>query len=155
MTAALHPTVKDLRLWRRLVKQARIMAANPEGAAGDLKAAARAARRAVAPSQDALVRFGAPLIRLADDFAGMGGIARACRAPELSWLAEGLSPLVGAEAAGGGAEVRAPRGRVQVVSGGVGGSKTMRLANRLGLTLAPEDREDPRPERAPRADLDG
>lgn len=155
MTAALHPTVKDLRLWRRLVKQARIMAANPEGAAGDLKAAAKAARRAVAPSQDALARFGAPLIRLADAYAAMDGETRRAHVGQLGWLAEGLSPLVGGEGSGEGAELRAARRRVQVLGGGVGGGKTMRLANRLGLTLPPEDREDPRPERAPRADLDG
>lgn len=152
MTGPLYPGVNDLRLWRRLVKHARAMAANPGGAAGDLKAAAKAARRAVAPSHEAQARLTSPLIRLADDFAAMGGVARANRAGELSWLAEGLAPLVGAEARSGSP---GHRPRLDRPAGAGRPTLTQGLTNRLGLRILPEEHDDPRPVRAPRADIDG
>lgn len=145
MTASLHMTARDLADWRALVKHARAAAKAPTGAGGDLRAAARRAFRAVAPSIDVRDRIALPLRRLAEAWAGMDNATRMANAERLDWLAEALAPLVGAPTG-----LFAPRPR-----------KLRREwpAERLRFLPLPEDLvarvDDPRPEREPRRDIHG
>lgn len=139
MTAPLNPTTTDLRKWRRLVKQARIMAATPAGAAGDLRSAAKEAFNAQAPSHDVLIRLCVPLRRLAEAFPAMDDATRRENAATLAWLAEALAPLVGETAA-----------TAQTGTASPGAGERLRLRPPAGSMA-----DDPRPEPAPRRDIFG
>jgi len=135
-----HPTTRDLQAWRLLCRRAREAAANPAGPGGDLKAAARVAFRAVAPSRTAQTTICAPFVRLAEAWAPMGDAARRANAATLLWLADALGPLVGVPE-----PEQRPRPKVERPAG-----------LRLGLHVPIEPLiGEPRPERAPRADLEG
>lgn len=152
-----HPTATDLAAWRKLIRKARVMAANPTAPLGDLLAAAKAAAPRPVPSDEALTRFASPLVRLAQAWPAMDDAARKANADRLSWLAEGLGPLVGATAD-------------QVFSGPIGGGMTstpVRRAldaiaaapltgqDRLRFQALADEGEGPRPEPAPRRDIFG
>lgn len=139
MTGPLYPTLTDLKRWRRLVRQAQLMASNPTLPVGDLASAAKEARKAVAPSHEAQMNICSPLIRLSETYPAMDDGARRENAERLRWLAVALSPLVG--------------GRDRPL-----GRRVLNVAereNRLGLHVPATDPEDPRPEPAPRRDIFG
>lgn len=142
MSPTLHPTTRDLQLWRALCKQAWKAEANPAGAGGDLRAAAKRAEKAVAPSVEALKTFGSPLVRLGLTWAAMDDAARVANAATLRWLADGLGPLVGAERRIG--PVPSSRARALRTVGVPG--------QRLGLHVPPEPHERAAP---PRRDIFG
>ena len=137
MSPTLHPTTRDLQLWRALCKQAWKAEANPVGAGGDLRAAAKRAEKAVAPSVEALKTFGSPLVRLGLTWAAMDDAARVANAATLRWLADGLGPLVGAERRIGAVPAAKARAHRTV---GVPGQ-------RLGLHVPPEPHEREAPMR--------
>lgn len=135
-----HPTTRDLQAWRTLCKQARRMAAEPAGAAGDLRAAAASANRAVAPSAEALKYLCAPLTRLGLAYATMDTVTRQANVERLLHLAEGLEPLVGVEAP-------TITGLVRAMASGTRGEPL-----RFQPPVEPEETLTPRP---PRADIYG
>lgn len=137
MSVTLHPTTRDLQLWRALCKQAWKAEANPVGAGGDLRAAARRAEKAVAPTVEALKTFGSPLVRLGLAWAAMDDATRTANAGTLRWLADGLGPLVGAERRSGLMPRSTPIARG---SAGIPGQ-------RLGLHVPPEPHEREAPMR--------
>ena len=141
-----HPTTRHLTAWRRLVRQARLISRAPTAPMGDLLAAAKTASKAVAPSDEALTRFAAPLVRLAQAWPAMDDAARGANAERLWWLAEGLSALVGETEEGGlfGARPPAVVAAARVIA-----------PERLRFQPPVEPFDDPRPARAPRADLEG
>lgn len=141
MTGPLYPTLTDLKRWRRLTRQAQLMASRPTLPVGDLSSAAKGAREAVAPSREAQMNICSPLIRLAEAWPGMDDAAKRETADRLMWLAVALAPLVG------GRSTPLKRTALGVVE----------RENRLGLHVpAPEPMiGDPRPEPAPRRDLEG
>lgn len=145
---AFHMGVADVRAWRRLVKHARACAANPTGPAGDLRAAATA-RNVVCPSAEARDHICIPLRRLGGAFAAMSGVKRVDHAPELRRLADALAALVG--------ETREAPERARYGIPMHLAPQLNSYGNRLGLHLPPEPllADDPRPERAPRADIEG
>lgn len=153
MTAFLHMTARDLADWRALVKHARAAVKTPGGAGGDLRAAAKRAFRAVAPSIDVRDRIALPLRRLAEAWAGMDDATRAANRDTLGWLAEALAPLVGSPEPAPAPVRPAPVGR-RPVDGAAG-----RLREPLRFVRLPEDMPglngDPRPEREPRRDIHG
>jgi hypothetical protein len=141
MTAPLYPTLTDLKRWRRLVRQAQLMAANPTLPVGDLASATKEARKAVAPSREAQANICSPLIRLAEAWPDMDDGTRRGNAERLMWLAVALAPLVG-----GRDRPLSPRRLGEVAR-----------QNRLGLHIPPAEpmADEPRPEPAPRRDIFG
>lgn len=110
MTRPLNPTAADFRKWRRLIKEARRIAAQPRGAAGDLRAAAAAARRAVGPTHELLTATCSPLIRLAEAYPALSDDCLDKAAETLGRLAGELAPHVNApEGASPAQMVRAAR----------------------------------------------
>lgn len=146
MTEAFDMRLSDLQAWRRLVRRARACAADPATSAGDLKEAVKATARAVCPSAEARSAITMPLRRLAGEWPAMNRATRAANADKLLWLAGALAPLVGMEdeAAPGHRALKAIR------------PPALRAQDRLRLQAPLEPMaDDPRPERAPRADLEG
>lgn len=140
MTGPLYPTLTDLKRWRRLVRQAQLMAASPTLPVGDLAAAAKDACKAVAPSRDAQLNICSPLIRLAEAWPAMDDGTKRENADRLMWLAVALSPLVG------GRETPLTRRTLEDVE----------RQNRLRFQPPAEPMaDDPRPEPAPRRDIFG
>jgi len=96
MTRTYSPTAADFRKWRRLVKQALVVAAQPRGPAGDLRAAAATARRAQAPDSDLHLKVCSPLLRLAEAWPTLSDACLDTSAETLRRLAETLAPHVNA-----------------------------------------------------------
>lgn len=91
----LQPTKADFRKWRRLIKAVRDVARNPLGPGGDLRAAAVTARRAVAPTRELWLSVCSPMVRLGEDFPGLGDACRAKAVETLTGYADVLGPVVG------------------------------------------------------------
>lgn len=85
----------DARKWRRLIREARRTAADPYGNAGELIAAARTARRAVAPDTPTQLHVTSPLIRHAEAFGDLSTACRAAAAETMKGLADRLAVIVG------------------------------------------------------------
>lgn len=85
----------DARKWRRLVKEARRVAADPFCHAGDLIAAAKTARRAVAPDSETLAEVASPLIRLAETYGDLSTACRVKAAETMGALGDRLALIVG------------------------------------------------------------
>lgn len=149
MTAPLHPTLSDLQRWRRLVRQAQLMGQTPTLPVGDLARAAKEARKAVAPTREALTALCSPLIRLAEAWPAMDDGTRRVNAAQMTWLAVALAPLVGMP--------DRPLSREALGAARRAAAEPAEAADRLGLHIpAPEPMaDDPRPERGPRLDIDG
>lgn len=141
-----HPTATDLAAWRKLVRKARVMAANPTAPLGDLLAAAKAAAPRPVPSDEALTRFASPLVRLAQAWPAMDDATRKANAERLSWLAEGLAPLVGATEGGG---------LFSQTSLDAIAAPPLTGQDRLRFEALADDGDGPRPEPAPRRDIFG
>ncbi len=85
----------DARKWRRLVRETRRVAADPYGNGGDLIAAAKTARRAVAPDSVTQADVASPLIRLAETYGDLSTACRAKAAETMGGLADRLALIVG------------------------------------------------------------
>jgi hypothetical protein len=151
VTGPLYPTLTDLKRWRRLVRQAQLMASNPTLPVGDLASAAKEARRAVAPSHEAQLNICSPLIRLAEAYPAMDDGARRENADRLMWLAVALAPLVG------GRDRPLSQSTLKQLAQENRGVAAYGAQRTLGLHVpAPEAMiGDPRPEPAPRRDIEG
>lgn len=96
---ALAPTSEDLRRWKRLVRVARGLVDRPTAAAGDLRQAARDARRSVAPHWNAFDACCA-LVRLGQKWCDMNNAQRREKAAELGKLADQVEAAVEAHVQG-------------------------------------------------------
>ncbi len=145
-----HPTTADLKCWRTLCCKAWQAVIGRAGSAADLARAANRAGKAVAPSPEALTNLCVPLIRLAREWPRMDAATQRANRDRLKFLADGLGPLVGCD------NIYMHRKAREAETPGWS-PVNQRPGNRLGLHIPPDPllADDPRPERAPRADIDG